>query len=145
MKRLIIANFVLASLISSCKITDKNKDRPITSDMINTNPEKAPVMTFENEVYKFEDMVVGATIKHAFKFKNTGKVALLLNSVKASCGCTVLKGWPKEPIAPGESGEIPFEFTPNTVGKNEKTVSIVANTIPSVKKLSITGMVVGTN
>ena len=74
-----------------------------------------------------------------------GKTALLLFDVKASCGCTVLKGWPKEPIAPGESAEIPVEFTPNVAGKNEKSVSIVANTIPSTKKLAIKGMVLGTN
>lgn len=145
MKKIIISSFILVSLISSCKITDKNENRPVTSDMINTDPEKAPVMTFENETFEFEDMAVGSTIKYSFKFKNTGETALLLFDVKASCGCTVLKGWPKEPIAPGESAEIPVEFTPNVAGKNEKSVSIVANTIPSTKKLAIKGMVLGTN
>ena len=145
MKKIIISTFVLASIFTSCKITDKNEDRPITSEMINTDPEKAPIMTFESEVFEFKDMAVGSTIKHKFKFTNTGKTALLLFDVKASCGCTVLKGWPKEPIAPGESAEIPIEFTPNVTGKNEKSVSIVANTIPSTKKLAIKGMVVGTN
>lgn len=145
MKKILISGFVLVSLISSCKITDKNENRPVTSDMINTDAEKAPVMKFDNEIFEFEDMAVGSTIKHSFKFKNTGKTALLLFDVKASCGCTVLKGWPKEPIAPGESAEIPIEFTPNVTGQNEKSVSIVANTIPSTKKLTIKGMVVGTN
>lgn len=145
MKQIIITGFALATIFSSCRITDKNQDRAITSDMINTDPENAPIMEFENETFEFKNIAVGSTINHSFKFKNTGKVALLLNDVRASCGCTVLKGWPKEPIAPGESGEIPIEFTPNVTGKNEKSVSIVANTIPSTKKLHIRGTVVGTD
>lgn len=145
MKQIIITGFALVTIFSSCRITDKNQDRAITSDMINTDPENAPIMEFENETFEFKNIAVGSTINHSFKFKNTGKVALLLNDVRASCGCTVLKGWPKEPIAPGESGEIPIEFTPNVTGKNEKSVSIVANTIPSTKKLHIRGTVVGTD
>ncbi len=145
MKRIIIAGFIGVSLLSSCKITDKNDGKAVTSDMINTDAENAPVMEFDNETFEFEDIAIGSTVKHSFKFKNTGKSALLLFDVKASCGCTVLKGWPKEPIAPGESAEIPIEFTPNVTGQNEKSVSIVANTIPSTKKLAIRGTVVGTN
>lgn len=145
MKQLIITIFTLLSIFTSCKITDKNDGRAVTADMINTDAENAPVMEFENETFEFENIAVGSTVKHSFKFKNTGKVALLLFDVKASCGCTVLKGWPKEPIAPGESAEIPIEFTPNVTGQNEKSVSIVANTIPSTKKLRIRGTVVGTN
>ncbi len=145
MIKIVILTLLTSTLLTNCRLTDKNENRPVTSDMISPDPENAPVMTFESEVYEFEDMAVGSTIKHSFKFENTGKSALLLFDVKASCGCTVLKGWPKEPVAPGETAEIPFEFTPNVTGKNEKTVSIVANTIPSTKKLSIKGMVVGQN
>lgn len=145
MKNILFISIIISAFFTNCKLTDKNEDRPITADMISPNPEDAPIMTFEDELYKFEDMAIGSTIKHAFKFKNTGKTALLLYDVKASCGCTVLKGWPKQPVAPGEIAEIPFEFTPNTTGPNEKTISIVANTIPSTKKLSIKGTVVGQN
>lgn len=145
MKKILILSIITTGLLTNCKLTDKNEDRPVTSDMISPTPETAPIMTFEYEVYNFEDMAIGSTIKHSFKFKNTGKTALLLYDVKASCGCTVLKGWPKEPVAPGESAEIPFEFTPNVTGKNEKTISIVANTIPSTSKLSIQGIVIGKN
>ncbi len=145
MKHIIITCIVILSVTTSCKLTDKNEGKAITADMLNTNPENAPTMEFDNETFEFENIAVGSTVKHSFKFTNTGKKALLLFDVKASCGCTVLKGWPKEPIAPGESGEIPIEFTPNVTGQNEKSVSIVANTIPSTKKLSIKGTVVGTN
>jgi hypothetical protein len=145
MIKIIIITLLAFILLTNCRLTDKNENRPVNSDMISPDPENAPIMTFESEIYEFEDMAIGSTIKHSFKFENTGKSALLLFDVKASCGCTVLKGWPKEPVAPGETAEIPFEFTPNVTGKNEKTVSIVANTIPSTKKLSIKGMVVGQN
>ena len=53
-------------------------------------------------------------------FENTGKTPLIIHSVKAACGCTVLKGWPKHPIMPGESGEIPIEFNPKSPGSQRK-------------------------
>lgn len=132
---------LVTSLFFSCRITDKNENREITAELI--NPENPPVMEFESETFEFENIAVGTTIKHSFKFKNTGASALILHDVKASCGCTVLKGWPKEPISPGGEGIIPIEFTPNVTGLNEKNVSIVANTVPSTKKLTIKGTVTG--
>ncbi len=143
MNKLFILSLLAIGSFTQCKLTDKNEHKEITADMISPDPETAPIMTFENELFEFEDLAIGSSIKHSFKFTNTGKTALLLYDVKASCGCTVLKGWPKEPVPPGESAEIPFEFTPKNTGKNEKTISIVANTIPSTKKLSIQGIVVG--
>ena len=40
-----------------------------------------------------------------FKFTNTGDGPLVIHQAIASCGCTVPQ-YPKEPIKPGESGEI---------------------------------------
>ena len=44
-------------------------------------------------------------VVHSFTFKNTGNIPLLIQNVKASCGCTAPK-WTKAPIAPGQEGEI---------------------------------------
>jgi len=143
MRKIFISILLASSVLTSCKITDKNEHREVTADMI--EPENPPMMVFEKETFEFNDLAVGSTLKSSFKFTNKGKSALILFDVKASCGCTVLNGWPKEPIAPGKSAEIPFEFTPNVTGQNNKTISIVANTVPSTKKLIIKGTVIGTN
>jgi len=144
MRKILIPTVIITILsFVSCKTTDKsNHSTEVTADMI--DPENPPIMEFEKETIEFNDIAIGSTYKDAFKFTNTGKTPLMLFDVKASCGCTVLNGWPKDPVAPGESAEIPFEFTPKVTGTNHKTISIVANTIPSTKKLHIKGNVVGT-
>src|SRR5690554_2382687 len=62
-----------------------------------------------------------------FKFTNKGKVPLILNSVRASCGCTTPK-WTKEPVLPDGSGEIQVGFDPkNQRGAFNKTVVVASN------------------
>ena len=50
----------------------------------------------------------------SFKFTNTGDNLLVIHQAIASCGCTVPQ-YPKEPIKPGESGEIIVTY--NGAGK----------------------------
>ena len=76
-----------------------------------------------------------------FRFKNVGQSNLIISSAQGSCGCTVPE-WPKEPIAPGAEGKI--EVTFNSTGKQglqNKTVTLVANTIPNTKVIVIKGEV----
>ena len=81
----------------------------------------------------------GEKVAHVFKFKNTGNEPLVLSNVKPSCGCTTPK-WTKEPIAPGDNGEIHVEFdSKGKSGKQTKTVTVTANTEPAKTVLTITG------
>ncbi len=83
----------------------------------------------------------GEKVGHVFTFKNTGNEPLVLSNVKPSCGCTTPK-WTKEPIAPGEAGEIHVEFdSKGKSGKQTKTVTVTANTDPAKTVLTITGEV----
>lgn len=75
--------------------------------------------------------------KHIFKFTNTGSNPLIIQDAKGSCGCTVPK-YPKEPIAPGEQGEIEVVYSPGTQkGLQTKTVTLTANTEPNQTTLQI--------
>lgn len=98
-------------------------------------------MTFEETTFDFGTVAEGELVSHTYKFKNTGSEPLILSNAKGSCGCTVPK-WPREPIAPGATGEIVVEF--NSKGKkgarNQK-VTITANTNPPQTFLSLTGTV----
>ncbi|MEX2597559.1 MAG: DUF1573 domain-containing protein [Salibacteraceae bacterium] len=79
--------------------------------------------------------------KHIFKFTNTGDNPLIIQSAKGSCGCTVPK-YPKEPVAPGATGEIEVVYKPGTQkGNQTKTVTLVANTEPAQTILKINAMV----
>ncbi|GAB4255224.1 MAG: hypothetical protein Kow0027_21800 [Saprospiraceae bacterium] len=98
-------------------------------------------MTFEEPEFNFGEVKEGDVVSHVFKFTNTGKVPLLINNAKSTCGCTIPK-WPKEFIEPGQSGEIAVEF--NTSGKSgfqEKPVTITANTYPSTTRIYLRGFV----
>ena len=138
MKGLIII-FTFLSIIVGCQITDKNNDRAITSAML----ENPTAIEFEDAEYDFGEISLGSSVEFSFKFKNTGEYPLIIQSVKAACGCTVLKDWPKEAIMPGESGEIPIVFTAKFPGDQKKYVSIIANTRPSITKVYLIGKAIG--
>jgi Protein of unknown function (DUF1573) len=96
---------------------------------------------FETTEYNFGEVKEGAVVKHSFKFKNTGRVPLLISNAQASCGCTVPE-WPKEAIPVGGSSEITAKF--NTEGKQNqqtKNITITANTYPGTSQVSVTGFV----
>ena len=138
MKGLIII-FTFLSIIVGCQITDKNEDRAITSAML----ENPTAIEFEDAEHDFGEISLGSSVEFSFKFKNTGEYPLIIQSVKAACGCTVLKNWPKEAIMPGESGEIPIVFTAKFPGDQKKYVSIIANTRPSITKVYLIGKAIG--
>ena len=72
-----------------------------------------------------------------FKFKNIGKAPLIVSSASASCGCTVPE-YSKDPVLAGQEGFIKVTF--NSEGKHgmvSKTVTLLANTIPNTKVLTI--------
>jgi hypothetical protein len=98
-------------------------------------------MTFEETVHEFGTVLEGKQVEHVFKFKNTGKVPLLISDSKTTCGCTV-PNFPKDPIAPGESGEVSVKF--NTAGKKKeqnKPISLIANTYPARTVIYMQGYV----
>ena len=98
---------------------------------------------YENSEYEFSPVDEGEIVKHAYKFKNTGDVPLVISNCKGSCGCTV-PTWPKEPVPPGGTGEIKIEF--NSKGKpgpQRKQVTVTANTTPTETFLVIKGDVRG--
>lgn len=100
------------------------------------------VISFEETEYNFGTVVDGDMVKHTFKFTNTGDKQLVLLDVKTTCGCTVPEDWPKEPIAPGDGGEIKVIFNSNNkVGAVNKGIRVEANTNPSVTTISLIGTV----
>ena len=103
----------LCVLFVSCE----NKERKVTSDLLNfpsaENGEvhgDLPEISFEQAEFNFGKVAVGEKITHTYTFVNKGNADLQIAQVTPSCGCTTLKDWPKEPIAPGQSGVITVEF-----------------------------------
>jgi hypothetical protein len=101
------------------------------------------IMTFDEPTFKFGTITQGERRPHTFTFENKGDAPLIIASVKPSCGCTVTKDWPKEPILPGEKGEIAIEFnSEKKKGHVSKGVTILTNGIPKTIILNIEGTVI---
>lgn len=126
--------------MNSCQLTD-HSERPdtIESDLINVpisgyenvDPEKLPRFEFQQDRIDVGDISQGTVVKRVFKFENVGGSPLLIADVRSTCGCTVGKNWPTQPIAPGGFGEIEVSFdSEGKSGLQDKPVSIVANTSP---------------
>lgn len=132
MKRFALLLVTLLTIsATSCK---KDASKKVDEEKAEKADEKAqeaskfPKMSFEEEVYDFGTITAGETVEHEFTFENTGEAPLVISNAKASCGCTV-PSWTKEPIQPGETGNMLVKF--NSRGKKNqqnKMVRITANT-----------------
>lgn len=135
-----------AIVLASCSNTD---DKKITTDLVN-NPLTAeknadqvdmPKIELSQDFFDFGEMNQKESVNTEFILKNTGDAPLLIRSAKGSCGCTVPE-WPKEPVAVGDEAIIKVTFNSgNKKGKQNKTVTLVTNAIPSTKVLTIKGTV----
>ena len=126
---------------------DRANSQPIMNDATATPPApakpKGPTTSvkFAESEYSFGKIKQDTENKHIFKFTNTGKEPLLIENARGSCGCTVPK-YPKEPIAPGATGDIEVVYKPGKQkGMQTKTVTITANTEPSTTMIKISAEV----
>jgi hypothetical protein len=89
-------------------------------------------------VFEAGDVLLGEKITAKFVVKNTGSYPLVISEAKGSCSCTVAD-YPKEPVAPGETGVVlaHVDTEATGVGALNKTVNIVANTENSVTTVVI--------
>ncbi|MEM1320421.1 MAG: DUF1573 domain-containing protein [Bacteroidota bacterium] len=113
---------------------------PVSAEEV-TDTVNVAKLIFEEINFDFGQAKENDIIEHTFKFTNEGKVPLIINDARSTCGCTVPE-WPKEPIEPGQGGVISVRF--NTKGKRgdqKKPVTIKANTYPTTTVLYIEGRV----
>ncbi len=104
-----------------------------------------PGIAFAEKEFNFGTFRESAgLITHDFQFTNTGRIPLLINEVKAACGCTVPE-WPKEPILPGKSGIIKVSFNPaKQNGAFSKTIQVSSNADVPLVNLIVKGVVIPT-
>ncbi len=90
--------------------------------------QNAPEIAFDKLVHDFGTFPEETgKVSYTFEFTNAGKGDLIVQDVKASCGCTT-PNWTKAPVKPGEKGVI--EVTYNATGRPgafTKTISVKTN------------------
>ncbi|MDA0196512.1 MAG: DUF1573 domain-containing protein [Bacteroidetes bacterium] len=88
-----------------------------------------PILQFVETTHDFGEVLeADGPITNKFEFTNTGNAPLIINNVKASCGCTT-PAWTKEPVMPGQKGFIQAQYNPiNRPGSFRKSLTISSNT-----------------
>jgi LEA14-like dessication related protein len=83
----------------------------------------------ENSKYDFGTISEsGGSVAATFYIINNTDEAILITNAQASCGCTV-PNWTKEPIEPGQKGEVKVTYNPKgRVGGFDKAITVVTNT-----------------
>ncbi|MEP7263193.1 MAG: DUF1573 domain-containing protein [Bacteroidota bacterium] len=140
-------------LLAACKQkpveTDSYGNPHVSPDIVN-NPatangdaeKKLPEFSFTETNFDFGTITSGEVLTHEFVFKNTGNADLVISQANGSCGCTVPE-YPKDPIPPDEKGTIKVTFnSEGQGGQVAKTITLLANTIPSTKVLTISAEVI---
>ncbi len=146
MKKVIALSILGLSLMTvSC---NENAAKKIKTENLELAKERdkeikigGPKLKFDKTEHDFGVINEGEIVETVFSFTNTGKSELIIASAKGSCGCTVPE-WPKEPIMPGEEGQIKVKFNsdkkPNL---QQKQITLVTNTDQGKEILKIKAQV----
>lgn len=119
-------------------ISCQHSDKGITNSLIESG---AYITVIGNETIDFGEVIEGEKINIEFKLKNTGSGDLIISKVSASCGCTELQ-YSKDIIKEGDIDLLNVTFdSKGRLGKQTKKITIVSNSTPNVKILTIKGMV----
>lgn len=102
-------------------------------------------IVFKSETFDFGKVMDGEIVEHDYVFTNTGTEPLILKKVKASCGCTT-PSWPRNAIAPGETGKIHARFDTKKRGKvggapQNKRITVTGNIEGGKKVLTLKGLI----
>ncbi len=91
-------------------------------------PTNGAKIRFEQMEHQYGTIQKGGNGDCQFIFWNDGNEPLILQNVKASCGCTTPK-YTQKPVMPGESGVIDVHYNTNNVGGFSKTVTVTSNAV----------------
>lgn len=129
--------FLLVAVMFSAFTVQVHAQETTSEPEVKVEVVNGPVITFEETEKDFGEITQGTKVEHTFKFKNTGTEVLKISNVAATCGCTVPK-WPKDPIAPGKSGEIKVSFnSTGKMGKQRSVVRIYSNASTPIEKVAL--------
>jgi hypothetical protein len=124
---------MLSAGIAGCGASDAEPDDSATRPATGT----PPVLRFDSTQHNFGVIDETSEVATAFEFTNTGGSELVIEAVKASCGCTTPL-LTKRRYQPGERGTIEVGFDPTGPGPTQKHITVRSNTSPAITRLTIT-------
>ncbi|MBQ0030860.1 MAG: DUF1573 domain-containing protein [Paludibacteraceae bacterium] len=132
-----------AALTLGMATTEVSAQDPVAvKNAANDSVANAPIITFDKTTHDFGTFPEeNGKVTCTFSFKNTGKSDLVLQKVRASCGCTT-PNWTKTPIAPGDTGFVTATYNASgRPGRFNKTITVTSNADANLR-LTIKGEVI---
>jgi hypothetical protein len=93
-----------------------------------------PIIEINKEIHDYGMVEYAGNGVCEFVISNSGSEPLIIQSAKASCGCTV-PSYPKEPIAPGASAVITVKYDTKRPGSINKSIKITSNASNTIEKV----------
>jgi hypothetical protein len=106
-----------------------------------TMAQKPAEIKFDKQTHNFGTFSeTNPVVSCTFTFTNVGEQPLVVNQAVASCGCTVPE-YTKDPIQPGEKGEIKVTYngTGKFAGHFKKSITVRTNGAIEMTRLYIEG------
>ena len=144
MKKVVLLATGILMLTACNSAVDRIESTPdnTTNEASEGMMDELPSIAFEADFHDFGEISEGTVAEHVFTFTNEGDGPLIISNAQGSCGCTV-PIWPRNPIAPGATGEIKVSFnSKGRAGKQDKRVTLTTNAVPQTKVLNITSTVI---
>ena len=113
----------------------------VAAPELKTDNDKVAVLEFKTEVIDYGTITQNSEGKRIFSFTNTGDAPLVITKIKTSCGCTV-PSYSKDPILPGEQGELEIKYDTKRLGAFTKTITVTSNADGGNKILKIKGNII---
>lgn len=116
----------------------------LTASLALNAADSQAAITFTSTTYDLGTIKsTGGDVKAVYRFTNTGTAPLVIIKVtNGGCGCTK-PTYPKEPIAPGKSGEIVIHFSPSgRRGELTREVKVKTNAKKRSTTLRFSGVII---
>lgn len=111
-----------------------------TTQNVLTIAQADELLTLKETEFDFGKIPQGKPVNHVFEVTNKSNVALKINNINASCGCTTPEWEKDKTVAPGEKTKITVGYNAAAEGPFTKFITITYNDTQS-KQLTIKGEV----
>ncbi|MCD6067708.1 MAG: hypothetical protein K0S33_2534 [Bacteroidetes bacterium] len=104
------------------------------------NP-KAPKIQFDQETLDYGTIEYGSSGHRELKITNIGKEPLIISAVYGSDGGFYVHSFSKEPVAPGKSTVIKFNYDTKRYGSFTRSITVISNADEPSKTIVAKGQV----
>lgn len=99
------------------------------------------LVKFKEVKFDFGKIKQGVPVTHDFSFSNVSGAPVIIETARASCGCTTPK-WPQAPVAAGKTNVITAGFNAMSPGPFTKEIYVTVKGSDAPVVITITGEVV---